>query len=250
MCRVHARMHGQCRYRGQCRHVASGNAIRRAVVTCLVCMHTCRQKRRLSRAGTSERTSTYPQTRARARARAHTHTHTHTRASGGGGWADDQMPCSASTYRRLYGCRPSSAPRPRPRRCLNTAPGPACPAAAAVAAGERYISCRPVAAAITITSAAVLCCEPGEGMDTPRQGVAGALMRPTAAIHPVAGEPCGGRCDSKTGYSVIINDRIPISVLARLVSCAGGLQGWPEFTLKPEVGFPSCTISGPECTPE
>ena len=73
MCRVHARMHGQCRYRGQCRHVASGNAIRRAVVTCLVCMHTCRQKRRLSRAGTSERTSTYPQTRART----HTHTHVH-----------------------------------------------------------------------------------------------------------------------------------------------------------------------------
>ena len=73
VCCVHARMHGQCRYRGQCRHVASGNAIRRAVVTCLVCMHTCRQKRRLSRAGTSERTSTYPQTRARA----HTHTHTH-----------------------------------------------------------------------------------------------------------------------------------------------------------------------------
>ena len=87
-------------------------------------------------------------------------------------------------------------------------------------------------------------------MNTPRQGVAGALMRPIAAIHPVAGEPCGGRCDSKTGYAVIINDRIPISVLARLVSCAGGLQGWPEFTLKPEVGFPSCTISGPECTPE
>ena len=77
MCRVHARMHGQCRYRGQCRHVASGNAIRRAIVTCLVCMHTCRQKRRLSRAGTSERTSTYPQTRARARAHTHTHTHVH-----------------------------------------------------------------------------------------------------------------------------------------------------------------------------